>query len=392
MAYYYYDAQGNLGVVADVYGNSTDSYAYDAWGAIAEHSGSSDEQYTYVGKYGVSMEPDDGLLMMGVRFYDPELGVFLQKDPFPGYLVDPTTLHPYMYTRNDPVNKIDPTGENWFTDKWNEYVAKPAESIYNSVASAANKGKEKVSRGIANAREIYQKFQEKRQARWKNAGARGKERAAAQGTRKDTGILNRINERFFGGQLNQLNNRYIAPYGEDIASGVVSITPGVGDAKDWQEVITARDLVTNKELSTFDQGVTVFAAFLPLVGGKVVREILGEGVESFTKNADVFEGMGKGADFYVTPKGDVVPGTKSGFNDNLSKMTNQNGKYVGEGSIGQVRVRVEDAHPQSANVKKPSPDHDVPHVHAEHRKNGQTGPWGEGDPTNNISFPQDWLK
>ncbi len=279
MAYYYYDAQGNLGVVADVYGNSTDSYAYDAWGAIAEHSGSSDEQYTYVGKYGVSMEPDDGLLMMGVRFYDPELGVFLQKDPFPGYLVDPTTLHPYMYTRNDPVNKIDPTGENWFTDKWNEYVAKPAESIYNSVASAANKGKEKVSRGIANAREIYQKFQEKRQARWKNAGARGKERAAAQGTRKDTGILNRINERFFGGQLNQLNNRYIAPYGEDIASGVVSITPGVGDAKDWQEVITARDLVTNKELSTFDQGVTVFAAFLPLVGGKVVREILGEAVE-----------------------------------------------------------------------------------------------------------------
>jgi RHS repeat-associated protein len=93
--------------------------------------------------------------------------------------------------------------------------------------------------------------------------------------------------------------------------------------------------------------------------------------------------------FYVTPKGDVVPATESGFNYNLSKMIEQNGKYVGVGSNGPVRVRVEDAHTEKPSFSgQISIDHDIPHVHVEYRQNGDTGPWG----SNKTTFPQDWLK
>lgn len=147
--YYYYDAQGNLGALADEAGNLTDTYAYDPWGSIINRTGSSDAENTYVGKYGVSMEPDDDLLMMGYRFYDATTGTFLQKDPLPGVQDDPTTQHPYMYTRNDPVNKIDPTGENFVDDALglgNRYIVQPVVSVgkwtYDNVVQPAS---EKVS-------------------------------------------------------------------------------------------------------------------------------------------------------------------------------------------------------------------------------------------------------
>ena len=34
----------------------------------------------------------------------------MSRDPFAGYLDDPATLHRYLYTENDPVNRIDPRG------------------------------------------------------------------------------------------------------------------------------------------------------------------------------------------------------------------------------------------------------------------------------------------
>ncbi len=217
IAYYYYDAQGNLGAMADELGNITDTYGYDAWGALSEHTGNSDEKYTYVGKYGVAIEPDDGLLMMGRRFYDPELGIFLQKDVFPGYIQDPTTLHPYMYTRNDPVNKIDPDGQLWIWDKTKQVVKGAAEKGKRAVRKVVNKGtevvkaavetvkgagqavvktgksivhkgaeiasstKRKVKKGIATGKAKVQKKKEQVVQRGKEVLTRGKERAIAAG-------------------------------------------------------------------------------------------------------------------------------------------------------------------------------------------------------------------
>ncbi|MBL1230957.1 hypothetical protein IW492_17155 [Enterococcus sp. BWB1-3] len=118
---------------------------------------------------------------------------------------------------------------------------------------------------------------------------------------------------------------------------------------------------------------------------------------SASKHGDEAASAGKKAsdavetstDFYVTPSGDAIPSTKDEFFDNLSKLKEENGKYIGEGTEGPVRIRVDDAHPQKPNFTGPSnPDHVVDHIHIEHRKNGDTGPWGR----DKVTIPQDMLK
>jgi len=51
-----------------------------------------------------------GLVQVGVRWYDPVVGRFLQKDPWLGSLYAPLTLNAYAYCVNDPVGWVDPSG------------------------------------------------------------------------------------------------------------------------------------------------------------------------------------------------------------------------------------------------------------------------------------------
>ena len=101
----------------------------------------------------------------------------------------------------------------------------------------------------------------------------------------------------------------------------------------------------------------------------------------------------KNIDYYVTPKGDAIPTSKSEFNKSLSTFENKNGKFVNNnGSNGPVRVRIEDAHTSNPGFTGANPYHEVPHIHVEYRKNGMTGPWGEPEIKNNFTFPQDWFR
>jgi len=52
-----------------------------------------------------------GLVKVGVRWYDPAVGRFLQQDPWVGSVYAPLTLNAYAYCVNDPVNKVDPSGK-----------------------------------------------------------------------------------------------------------------------------------------------------------------------------------------------------------------------------------------------------------------------------------------
>ena len=51
-----------------------------------------------------------GLQKVGVRWYDPAIGRFLQKDPWLGSPAMPLTLNRYGYCTNNPINWIDPSG------------------------------------------------------------------------------------------------------------------------------------------------------------------------------------------------------------------------------------------------------------------------------------------
>ncbi len=51
-----------------------------------------------------------GLQKVGVRWYDPAVGRFLQVDPWLGSLYAPLTLNGYGYCVNDPIQMVDATG------------------------------------------------------------------------------------------------------------------------------------------------------------------------------------------------------------------------------------------------------------------------------------------
>jgi RHS repeat-associated protein len=53
-----------------------------------------------------------GLVKVGVRWYDPAVGRFLQQDPWLGSLYAPLTQNAYAYCVNDPASLVDPDGES----------------------------------------------------------------------------------------------------------------------------------------------------------------------------------------------------------------------------------------------------------------------------------------
>jgi hypothetical protein len=50
------------------------------------------------------------LVKVGVRWYDPTVGRFLQQDPWLGDIYEPLTLNAYGYCVNDPLQLVDPSG------------------------------------------------------------------------------------------------------------------------------------------------------------------------------------------------------------------------------------------------------------------------------------------
>jgi RHS repeat-associated protein len=108
--YYHFDELGSTRLLTDGSGNVTDKYAYDAYGSLLAHdrsAGSVSQPYQYVGQLGYYahyMEPDFGLLQLGVRFYDAEVGRFTQRDPVGD------AMNAYVYSDDCPVTHVDPSG------------------------------------------------------------------------------------------------------------------------------------------------------------------------------------------------------------------------------------------------------------------------------------------
>ncbi|CUU09210.1 RHS repeat-associated core domain-containing protein [Armatimonadetes bacterium GBS] len=99
----------------DLAAKSTASGAYapapitDAFGDLV--SGTR-ETYDWNGAWGYRNEPfSGGLQKVGVRWYDPAVGRFLQVDPWLGDIYQPRTLNAYGYCLNDPIGMVDVLGK-----------------------------------------------------------------------------------------------------------------------------------------------------------------------------------------------------------------------------------------------------------------------------------------
>jgi RHS repeat-associated protein len=99
-------------------GTVTDSYHLDAWGQQLASTGSTPNPYRYGGAWGYITDPS-GMLQLGARFYWPEVGRFVGRDP----AKDGTNW--YAYVRNQPTVGIDPSGETWYKP-WTWWRKPPA--------------------------------------------------------------------------------------------------------------------------------------------------------------------------------------------------------------------------------------------------------------------------
>lgn len=106
--FYLYDSIGrNVSALVSSSGKVLNSYEYDAFGGCLFEEQDVPNVYKYCGE---QFDQETGLIFLRNRYYDPEIGRFISKDPHPGKLGRPATLNPYCYVENNPVNFIDPWG------------------------------------------------------------------------------------------------------------------------------------------------------------------------------------------------------------------------------------------------------------------------------------------
>jgi RHS repeat-associated protein len=112
-SFYLADGQRSIRLLTDEAGHVTEQYDYDAFGNLTTQSTSGANVYLFAGE---QFDAGLGLYNLRARLYDPQLGRFTGRDPFSGRLTAPTTLHPYLYGANNPVNARDPRGAQTLGD------------------------------------------------------------------------------------------------------------------------------------------------------------------------------------------------------------------------------------------------------------------------------------
>ena len=103
--FYHFNNRGDTVALSDDSGTITDRYAFDEYGKLMASTGTTENPFKFVGRFGVMDEGDDGYFMRA-RFYDAGVGRFLSEDPlgFGG------GSNFYMYSDSNPVIGIDPSG------------------------------------------------------------------------------------------------------------------------------------------------------------------------------------------------------------------------------------------------------------------------------------------
>ena len=102
VSYYHTDHLGSAVRMTDEDGNITQSVAYTPFGKVAWFSGKDVTHYTFTGQEADS----SGFMYYNARYYDPDLGRFLQPDT----ALD--GMNRYTYCGNNPEIYTDPTGQS----------------------------------------------------------------------------------------------------------------------------------------------------------------------------------------------------------------------------------------------------------------------------------------
>ena len=108
--------RGSLIALTDDTGNIAETYSYDPFGDLLSTPTIYNPKL-YSGRDDVLYDTETDLYYMHARYYDPEAGRFIMKDPIEGYFSNSINYGfrikcgmTIKISANDPVNKIDPAG------------------------------------------------------------------------------------------------------------------------------------------------------------------------------------------------------------------------------------------------------------------------------------------
>jgi RHS repeat-associated protein len=111
--YYHSDNLGSSNVLTDRSGNLVQHYEYGTFGQTSYQNNTSafpvSNRYT-----GQIADDETGLYYYGARYYDSQLGRFIQPDTEVQSPDNPQTLNRYSYCGNNPLNCTDPSGNFFF--------------------------------------------------------------------------------------------------------------------------------------------------------------------------------------------------------------------------------------------------------------------------------------
>ena len=109
--YKHWSFRGDLVATSSSTGACSPAPITDAFGDLVAGAR---QTYDWNGAWGYRNEAlTGGLQKVGVRWYDPIVGRFLQQDPWLCSIYAPLTLNAYGYCVNDPVQWVDPSGQSW---------------------------------------------------------------------------------------------------------------------------------------------------------------------------------------------------------------------------------------------------------------------------------------
>ena len=112
ISYFHSDHLGSSNVITNQAGNLISNCEYLPYGEFSTKTGANVTHYYFTGK---ELDDETGLMFYGARYYDPQIGRFIQPDTIVPHPYNPQSLNRYSYCYNNPINLTDPTG-HW--PKW----------------------------------------------------------------------------------------------------------------------------------------------------------------------------------------------------------------------------------------------------------------------------------